>query len=88
RERGQAMVNLLDEYRLHDLDVTANELPDYVPLFLEVLGLVEPSTAQALLDEAIHILAAVGERLARSESPYAGVFAVLRQHSEVEPKPM
>lgn len=88
RDRGQAMVDLIDEYRRLGLDVAASELPDFVPLFLEVLGLVEPEKAQALLDDAIHILAAIGERLARSESPYAGVFAVLRQHTAIEPRPM
>ncbi|MBN3757722.1 nitrate reductase molybdenum cofactor assembly chaperone [Paraburkholderia sp. Tr-20389] len=88
RERGQAMVDLLDEYRSHGFDVAANELPDYVPLFLEVLGLLDADQAQALLDEAIHVLAAVGERLARAESPYAGIFAVLRQLSRVQPQPL
>ncbi|VXA99324.1 Nitrate reductase subunit delta [Burkholderia sp. 8Y] len=88
RDRGQAMVDLLNEYRGLGLDVTSNELPDYVPLFLEVLGVIEPAKAQALLDDAIHILDALGTRLAKSESPYAGVFAVLRGLASVEPRPL
>ena len=38
RDRGQAMVNLLQEYREHGLIMTVEELPDYVPLFLEYLS--------------------------------------------------
>jgi nitrate reductase delta subunit len=88
RARGQAMVDLLDEYRSLGLDVSADELPDYVPLFLEVLGLVDADRAQSLLNDAIHVLSALGERLERSESPYAGVFAVLRRLATVEPQPL
>lgn len=88
RARGQAMVDLLDEYRNRGFDVATNELPDYVPLFLEVLGLIEEGDARALLGEAIHVLAALGNTLDKSESPYAGIFTVLCELSEVEPLPL
>jgi nitrate reductase delta subunit len=86
RDRGQAMVDLLDEYRRLGLEMATNELPDHVPLFLEVLGNIDPVAARALLDEAIHVLAALGDRLARDESPYAGVFTVLRSLTDVVPQ--
>jgi nitrate reductase molybdenum cofactor assembly chaperone NarJ/NarW len=86
RDRGQAMVDLLDEYRRLGLEMATNELPDHVPLFLEVLGNIDPVEAHALLDEAIHVLAALGDRLARDESPYAGVFTVLRSLTDVVPQ--
>jgi nitrate reductase molybdenum cofactor assembly chaperone NarJ/NarW len=86
RDRGQAMVDLLDEYRRLGLEMATNELPDHVPLFLEVLGNIDPAQARALLDEAIHVLAALGDRLARDESPYAGVFTVLRSMTDVVPQ--
>lgn len=88
RDRGQAMVDLLDEYRSHGLDMATNELPDYVPLFLEVLGLIADEHATALLGEAIHVLAALGARLDRDGSPYAGIFAVLCEVSAVDPRPL
>jgi nitrate reductase delta subunit len=86
RDRGQAMVDLLDEYRRHGLEMATNELPDHVPLFLEVLGNIEATEARALLDEAIHVLAALGDRLARDQSPYAGIFTVLRSMTDVVPQ--
>ncbi|SAL44337.1 nitrate reductase subunit delta [Caballeronia udeis] len=86
RDRGQAMVDLLDEYRRLGLEMATNELPDHVPLFLEVLGNIDPAEARLLLDEAIHVLAALGDRLARDTSPYAGVFTVLRSMTDVVPQ--
>lgn len=86
RDRGQAMVDLLDTYRSHGFEPVVSELPDHVPLFLEFLGVIDPAVAQDLLDEAIHVLAAVGARLARNDSPYACVFAVLRTLSRVTPR--
>ncbi len=86
RDRGQAMVDLLQTYRQHGFEPVAAELPDHVPLFLEFLGVIDPDQAQALLDDAIHVLAAIGARLARDDSPYACVFAVLRARSRVVPR--
>ena len=38
RDRGQAMVNLLEIYRRHEFELNARELPDYIPLFMEYLA--------------------------------------------------
>lgn len=86
RDRGQAMVDLLETYRQHGFEPMVSELPDHVPLFLEFLGVIDPAVAQDLLDDAIHVLAAIGSRLARNESPYASVFVVLRGLSQVTPR--
>lgn len=90
RDRGQAMVDLIDEYRRAGFEPVANELPDYVPLFLEFLGALaddqQTQRAAQLLGEAIHVLAAIGDRLARHDSPYAAVFTVLRAMTPVQPE--
>ncbi|MDH2051946.1 nitrate reductase molybdenum cofactor assembly chaperone [Achromobacter marplatensis] len=86
RDRGQAMVDLLETYRGQGFEPVVSELPDHVPLFLEFLGVIDPAQAQELLDEAIHVLAAIGARLAKGGSPYAGIFAVLRAESRVIPR--
>ena len=91
RERGQAMVDLLEEYRRHGLEMATNELPDYVPLFLEVLGVIAETDevgAAALLGEAIHVLNAIGMQLRTEGNPYAGVFTALRYFSSVEAEPL
>jgi len=84
RDRGQAMVDLVDEYRNAGFDVVDSELPDYVPLFLEFLSLLPAEKALTLLDDAIHVLAHIGKNLARNESPYHLVFKGLEALARVE----
>lgn len=88
RDRGQAMVDLMAEYRRHGLAPDENELPDYVPLFLEFLGELPADEARPMLGEAVHVLAAIGTRLSRNESPYAAIFTALVELSGVEPLPL
>ncbi len=88
RDRGQAMVDLRAEYLRHGLEPATSELPDYVPLFLEFLGQIDAAEAQALLGDAIHVLARLGDKLAEARSPYACLFAELRRHTSVEPEPL
>lgn len=88
RARGQAMVDLLEEYRSHGFDLCTDELPDYVPLFLEFLSTLDAPVSRALLGDAIDVLAHVGNKLSRSGSVFEGVFAVLQDLSPVAPKPL
>ena len=77
RDRGQAMVDLIELYRGHGFEPTASELPDFLPLFLEFLSLLPGDEAQALLVEPAGILQALAERLVTRKSAYAAVFAAL-----------
>lgn len=78
RDRGQAMVDLAALYEKGGLTLDANELPDYLPLFLEYLSTRPIEEAGDLLTNALHVLATLEERLASRESGYAAVFAALR----------
>ncbi len=83
RDRGSAMINLLEEYWKHDFDASDSELPDYVPLFLEFLSLLPIEEALPLLGDAVHVLAAVGRKLEKNGSHYATVFQLLEALSPV-----
>jgi len=84
RDRGQAMVALLELYREKGLELSANELPDHLPVFLEFLSLLPGAEAASLLGEAAHVLAAMGERLHKRQSPYRAVFGALAALSASE----
>jgi nitrate reductase delta subunit len=84
RDRGSAMIDLLNEYWKYDFDASASELPDYVPLFLEFLSLLPTDEALALLGDAVHVLATIGRKLDANGSPYATAFQVLEAISPVE----
>jgi nitrate reductase delta subunit len=83
RDRGSAMIDLLNEYWKHDFDASASELPDYVPLFLEFLSQLSAEEALALLGDAVHVLATIGRKLDGNGSPYATAFQVLEALSPV-----
>ena len=84
RDRGSAMIDLLEEYWKYDFDASSSELPDYVPLFLEFLSLLPADEALVLLGDAVHVIATVGRKLDANGSPYATAFQVLEALSPVE----
>jgi nitrate reductase delta subunit len=83
RDRGSAMIDLLEEYWKRDFDASASELPDYVPLFLEFLSLLPAGEALELLGDAVHVLATIGRKLDKNGSPYATAFQMLEALSPV-----
>lgn len=79
RDRGGAMVSLLETYREGGFDPVTSELPDHLPVLLEFLSTRPFVETQETLADAAHIFAALQERLQRRESAYAAVFAALLQ---------
>ncbi len=77
RDRGGAMVDLLETYRAGGVDLVGPELPDHLPVLLEFLATQPLATAQEILADAGPILAVLAERLSRRETPYAEVLAAL-----------
>jgi nitrate reductase delta subunit len=57
--------------------VAQNELPDYIPLFLEFLSTRPEADARAHLAEPVHIFQALSERLRKRSSSYAAVLEAL-----------
>lgn len=79
RDRGPAMVALLELYKSKGLELSANELPDYLPVFLEFLSTLPDDEAASLLGEAAHVLSALAERLHKRGSPFRAVFGALAE---------
>lgn len=77
RDRGQAMVDLAQTYAARGFEVAGNELPDYLPAFLEFVSLLPFEDGRNLLNETSHILRTLGDRLAQRGSRYAAVFAAV-----------
>lgn len=71
RERGQAMVDLLEMYRAGDCEPVGPELPDHLPILLEFLSLRPLTEARETLADAGHVIAVLGDRLERRGSAYA-----------------
>jgi len=77
RDRGQAMVNLLQMYESHGFEMSTHELPDYIPLFLEFLAQQEPAEAVKLLQDAMPVLSLLGARLAERGSEFRVILDAL-----------
>ncbi|NNU82018.1 nitrate reductase molybdenum cofactor assembly chaperone [Halovulum dunhuangense] len=77
RDRGGAMVSLIETYREGGFEPATSELPDHLPVLLEFLATRPSREARDTLADAAHILDALGARLGRRDSGYAAAFAAL-----------
>jgi nitrate reductase delta subunit len=85
RERGQAMIDLGQQYLGSGFFLEANELPDFVPVFLEYASCLPPSEAREALAQPAHVFAALAERLDKRGSAYASIFHCLISLAGVRP---
>lgn len=84
RDRGGAMVDLLETYRAGGFDLVGPELPDHLPVLLEFLSTRPVEEARATLGDAGAILVALAERLIRRESDYAALLVALVDFARAE----
>jgi len=85
RDRGQAMVDLIETYKTKGVYIDNNELPDYLPLFMEYLSHCSFQEASELLGDAIDVIATIGKKLEKRGSIYADVFSAIEALSSVKP---
>ncbi|HWB49869.1 MAG TPA: nitrate reductase molybdenum cofactor assembly chaperone [Stellaceae bacterium] len=77
RDRGEAMVDLKRIYEQAGFELSARELPDYLPVLLEYLSCRDLTEARAMLADCAHILATIGRSLFARRSRYAAVLQAL-----------
>lgn len=85
RERGQAMIDLGQLYLAGGFFLEVNELPDFVPVFLEYASCLPASGARETLAQPAHVFAALAERLDKRQSAYASIFHSLVALAGVRP---
>lgn len=77
RDRGQAMVELMNRYHERGYLLDARELPDYLPLFLEYLSTQDQSEIDEMLGDAMGVMVLLGARLRERGAIYHVLFDVL-----------
>jgi len=77
RDRGASMVELKALYGAAGFELTASELPDYLPVVLEYLSLRDMAEARELLADCAAILASICRSLLARQSQYAAVIQAL-----------
>ena len=84
RDRGQAMVDLMDQYQQAGFEISLKELPDYLPMYLEFLAYQAAVTGDDIqiridIADVSHIIALLAARLKDRGSLYEGCFNALLQ---------
>ncbi|KZC16210.1 nitrate reductase molybdenum cofactor assembly chaperone [Rhodanobacter sp. FW510-R12] len=77
RDRGQAMVDLIEAYRKQGFELAAKELPDYLPLLLEFLSQCPHDEVHDWLGHVSHIVGMLAARAGERNSPYRVLFELL-----------
>lgn len=85
KDRGQAMVDLIELYKENGLEINRAELPDYLPMFLEFLALQTHKKAEELLAEIIDIVGFIHRKLEEKDNPYQYLLAAIIQISKRKP---
>ena len=85
RERGQAMIDLGEQYLRRGFLLATAELPDFIPVFLEYASCLKWEEARELLAEPSHVFAVLEQRLTQRESPYAAVFGAVLVLTHAKP---
>jgi len=77
RERGQAMIDLGTQYMEAGFLLDSEELPDFIPIFVEFASCMATPDAREWLAQPAHVFAALAERLAKRQTLYAAIFQCL-----------
>ncbi|MCL2566822.1 MAG: nitrate reductase molybdenum cofactor assembly chaperone [Alphaproteobacteria bacterium] len=86
KERGQALVDLKALYAENNFEVNSQYLPDFIPLFLEFLSVVDEEAAKLLLIETYEVMNTLYLRHKKVDSIYSFIFKHLIQKMGKEVK--
>lgn len=86
RDRGPAMIDLVQTYEKAGLFLAPEELPDHLCVVLEFASTQPPQVAKSFLGEVAHILNAIFSALLQRESPYAAVIAAVLEMAGEKPQ--
>ena len=81
RDRGPAMIDLIQTYEQAGLYLGPEELPDHLPVLLEFASTQPPQQAREFLAETAHIVRVIFSALLKRQSPYASVLAAVLELS-------
>lgn len=77
RDRGPAMIDLIQTYEKAGLYLDNSELPDHLSVVLEFASTQPPAQAREFLGEIAHLVRAIFSALLGRQSPYASVLAAV-----------
>ncbi|QHE74803.1 nitrate reductase molybdenum cofactor assembly chaperone [Hydrogenophaga sp. PBL-H3] len=90
RDRGPAMIDLIQTYEKAGLFFGPTELPDHLSVLLEFASTQPATVAREFLGESAHIVRVIFSALLKRQSPYASVLAAVLELAgeKAEPVPV
>ena len=89
KNRGPALIDLGEYYKSYGVDITAEskELPDYLPLMLEFISMLEADEAKLFLSRWTKVLRQLRVNLEEGSSIYADLIRLVEQRSQLVAAP-
>jgi nitrate reductase delta subunit len=81
RNRGPALIDLGELFKDYGVKTVSNELPDYLPLILEFVAMLEDNEAREFLSDAHKVLTVLANNLNKANSPYAPLLSIVKSRA-------
>ncbi|MCE5180665.1 MAG: nitrate reductase molybdenum cofactor assembly chaperone [Betaproteobacteria bacterium] len=81
RNRGPALIDLGELYKDYGVKSVTNELPDYLPLILEFVAMLDEDEGRVFLSDAIKVLTVLTNNLNKAQSPYAPLLSIVKSRA-------
>lgn len=90
RDRGPAMIDLIQTFEKAGLYLAPGELPDHLSVLLEFASTQPPAQAREFLNETAHLVRKIFSALLKRGTPYASVLAAVLELAgeKAEPVPV
>lgn len=81
RNRGPALIDLSEMFKEYGVKTVTNELPDYLPLFLEFASSLDGNEATVFLSDVNKVLGILAANLDKAGSPYAAPLSIIESRA-------
>ncbi len=83
RQRGPTLIRLSEYFKQAGYTIEGGELPDYLPLILEYLSVLDgENRVREFLQQSAHVAAIVAGNLDKMASPYAPLLRIVERHGQ------
>ena len=83
RGRGPALIDLSEHYKGAGLEIEDGEIPDFLPLILEYVSILDEMQARVFLGDAAKVLKVLADNLEKAGSPYAKLLRIVENRGHL-----
>jgi nitrate reductase delta subunit len=81
--RGPSLIDLSEHYKAAGLEVDENEIPDFLPLILEYVSMLDDMQARVFLGDAAKVITVLAENLEKAKSPYSRLLRIIESRGHL-----